>query len=124
MNAEYKKAIAETENCTIIDFIEVCDKLQLPVFEVETIINPFAEPHEKTKTNMFNSMTEYRKQMPYWSAMAYDYELDCTTYYLDYPEMQNGAFEIRSSNSSSIYVWNFQVLENAIHIHSKITYTD
>lgn len=126
-NIYYEKTIYEDHNVkhlTLKDFIEACDMLNLPVFEVETTNNPFAEPHREVKARMYNSMSEYRKTMPYWSARAYDYENDGPTYYLEYPDIAEGIFEVSATNNSSSYRWHFEVAGECVVIHSVHTYTD
>lgn len=120
-NIYYEKMILEdfeTENLTIKDFIKVCDTLELPVFEVEIIRNPFVEPHEIIKTEIYNSMSEFRKKMPDWSAREYDYENDRATYYIKYPGIADGIFDVNASNSSSSYHWHFEVVGRCVVVHT------
>ena len=123
-NITYAVKCAEYEEMTFLDFIEVCDAFELPVFEVAWTFNPFAEPHKSRKVKVYSNMSEYRKEMPSWSARNYDYENDRPTGYYVIDVILDGDFEISASNSSSTYEWHFQVLENCVVVHSKFWYTD
>lgn len=126
-NIYYAKTINEDHNVnhlTLKDFIEACDMLDLPVFEVAIINNPFSEPNRTVEARMYNSMSEYRKTMPEWSAREYDYENDRPTYYLEYPDIEEGIFEVSADNNSLSYRWHFEVAGECVVIHSMQTYTD
>lgn len=126
-NIYYEKTIHEDFNIkhlTIIDFIKVCDMLKLPVFEVTIINNPFSEPHREVKALMYGSMSEYRKTMPEWSAREYDYENDRATFYIEYPDIADGVFEVSSSNNSSSYRWHFEVVGECVVVHKQLHITD
>lgn len=126
-NIFFKKIIVDfykTEHLTLKDFIDICDMLELPVFEVAITHNSYAEPQGRTVTaKMYDSMSEYRKTMPDWSARAYDYENDRATYYLEYPDIANGEFEINDSNNSSRYLWHFEVAGECVVVHSHYSIT-
>lgn len=117
---DYKKI----NNLTLLDFIEVCDTLKLPVFEVEEVNNPFAEPHRAMYTKIYENMSAYRKTMPSWSARNYDYEADTPTYYLEYPEIKNGLFEVLADNKSTSHKWIFEVVGLCVVVHHQLTFTD
>lgn len=126
-NTYYEKAIYEdcnTKHLTMSDFIKVCDMLKLPIFEVAITINPFAEPHREVKALMYGSMSEYRKTMPDWSAREYDYENDRATYYIEYPGIAEGRFEVNASNNSSNYRWHFEVVGECVVVHKLYSITD
>ena len=108
----------EIEDITLLDFIEICNELEYPVFEIKRYINPFSEPHTTKETKIYDNMTDYRKTMPEWSARAYDYENDRMTYYLNYPDIINGNFNIMADNKNSSYEWNFKIVDDCIVVHS------
>lgn len=111
INKKYLNLIKNHE-LTLESFIDVCDVLDLPVFEV-------AECNYDTRhTNTYTSMSEYQKKMPDWAAREYDYEDDCATCYLEYPDIVKGTFTLQDSNSCTYYMWQFVVLEWCVAVHS------
>lgn len=126
-NSFYEKTIYDdykVNQLTILDFIKVCDMLKLPVFEVKIILNPFAEPQRTVNARTYESMAEYRKTMPSWSAREYDYENDRESYYLKYPDIVKGVFEVRAENNSSLHTWTFEVAGECVLIHHIYSITD
>ena len=126
MNIEYM-SIAHKDYCgkmTFADFVEVCVKLQLPVFEVEKIFNPFAVPHEDTEKKMYDSINDYRKSMPDWAGRNYDYVNDRATSYYVIDDIPTGEFTLRADNSSSSYEWEFCVMKGCVVVHKIYRITD
>jgi len=126
-NEMYERMIAEDYKeveLTLKEFIEICDKLELPVFEVEVTYNPFAEPHKRVAKNMYESMSEYRKTMPSWSGRSYDYENDRISYYIPYAGIEKGDFTVRADNSATAYQWQFEVAGQCVVVHKEVSYID
>ena len=126
-NKLYTKTIHkdyDIEHLTLMDFIEVCDKLELPVFGIDIRFNPFVEPHRAVSNKVYRNMSEYRKTMPSWSARAYDYEMDRASHYLEYPDISKGKFEVRADNSHSDYHWCFEVVGECVVAHCAWSITD
>lgn len=125
MNICFEKMCMEDfKEMTFLDFIKVCDTLQLPVFEVATIFNPFSEPHKSIDNNMYFSMSEYREKMPSWSARNYDHVNDRVGGYYVIDKIPSGDFVVTSGNNHSDYKWHFQVLEGCVVVHSTLSFTD
>lgn len=91
--------------------------VKLPVFEVAITNNPFEKPHREVKATIYDSMSKYRKTMPDWSAREYDYENDRATYYIEYPDIADGVFEVSAANNSSSYSWHFEVAGECVVVH-------
>lgn len=127
-NTYYEKMLFDDydlKHLTFNDFIEVCDTLRLPIFEVSISHNPFNEPHRIVEHNLYNNMSEYRfKVMPSWSARHYDYENDRPTYYLDYPGIIDGTFDVYADNNSLSYHWHFEVVGQCVVVHFELFITD
>ena len=127
-NIYYGKTIADdyrkSDKLTLLDFIKICDMLELAVFEYKVIDNPFTEPHRTINTKIYKNMSEYRETMPSWSARAYDYEADRPTYYLDYDGIREGSFEVLADNKSTSYRWVFEVVGQCVVIHHRLAFTD
>lgn len=126
-NIFYKQMIIDdydAASLTFGDFIEICDKLALPVFEIENVINPFAEPHNATNYRTYNNMTEYRKSMPDWSARLYDYENDKVLGYYPMQDISSGSFIFTDANNHSSFKWGFLVLAGVVVVHKIWNITD
>ena len=127
-NIYYDKMLVDDydlKHLTLKDFIEVCDTLKLPVFEVAISHNPFNEPHRLVEHNTYNNMSEYRtKVMPSWSAREYDYDNDRATWYLEYPGIADGVFDVNADNNSLSYRWHFEVVGQCVVVHSELFITD
>lgn len=126
-NLYYEKIILDNykpEHLTLKDFIDICDTLKMPVFEVEIINNPFAEPHRTVAHHMYDSMSDYRKTMPEWSCREYDYYNDRPEYYFENSDIANGSFDFSADNKSSLYNWHFEVVGECVVVHSLISYID
>lgn len=109
---------------TFADFIEICNKLHFPIFEVAVTVNPFREPRYKSEARMYADMSYYVRQMPNWAARNYDYNADHPTYWLIYPDIAKGSFDVHAENKSSDYVWHFEVVGQCVVVHSKVSFTD
>lgn len=123
----YQNMIADdydANELTFADFIEICDKLKLPVYEVEKVFNPFEEPHETKRHRTYDSMTEYRKTMPDWSAREYDYENDRPTWYYPITDIADGKFVLTAENNHAYYKWGFVVLAEVVVVHKIWQITD
>lgn len=123
-NLMYERMIREDHNIkclTLEDFIEVCDRLELPVFEVQTVTYPI-EPFTTREAKIHKNMSEYRKTMLYTSARDYDYEHGLATYYLRYDGILDGAFEVVADDNSADYKWNFEVVGNCVVVNSECNY--
>ena len=129
-NEFYDKTIMDDYNekernfLNLGDFIKICDRLKLPVFEVEIINNPFSEPHRTVETKIHENMSAYRETMPDWSAREYDHERDMALGYYPVENIKNGEFEIHSGNSSANYRWHFEIAGQCVVVHSMISFTD
>ena len=131
LNIFYRKTIFETigleedgTDYTLDDFGKACEVMQLPFFEVKEENNPFAEPHSRTETKIYQSYKEFRKSMPEWSAREYDYENDRPTWYYQIKGISSGYFELSASNSSCNYKWFFVVTDTAVLVKTIYTLTD
>lgn len=122
----YEARITEKtkEGLTLKDFIEICDDIGFPVFERSVTFNPFAPEHLTQRVKAYNTMAEYRKTMPDWSARGYDYTNDCALEYLPYPQIADGSFSIRADNNSTIYTWDFSVYNDFVYVYAHIQFTD
>lgn len=120
-NKLYTKMLNEDYNNDIDfgDFMEICEKLGLPVFEVKILYNPFDEPQRKVTTHKYDSIKEFRKTMPDWSARHYNYRADRAEYYLTYTGIAEGDFVVKGDNSSMMHIWHFQVLEGCVVVHTR-----
>lgn len=118
------KMVNDEKELTLLNFVEVCDKLELPVFAVEITLNPFAEPYRIVTPKMYENMSAFKRTMPDWAARSYDYENDRATYYLSYPGIADGDFEVRASNKSTVYQWHFEVVGECVVVHKQMQFTD
>lgn len=126
-NILYEKMILEDygRELTFADFMEICTKLDLPVLEVHTVMNPFDVPHVRSTEYVYPGIEEYRRlRMPEWSARNYDYENDRAMEYYSIPEIPEGEFDVFASNSSTSYKWHFVVLPFAVAVHCSIAIID
>ena len=126
-NGVYIRMINENydvNNLTFRDFIEVCDTLEFPVFEVETICNPFSEPHRRVTPKMYKNMSQFRETMPAWYARHYDYKNDRADYFLHYKGIEDGSFDVTAENNHSIYLWHFEIVQRCVVVLSEIRFTD
>ena len=127
-NETYEKKMSELlERCgevTFLDFIDVCNELELPIFEVKTVYDKFSEPSIRKNTGMYESMEKYRNEMPNWSARAYDYVNDRPSYFLSYEGIENGDFVVRDGNDSCNLEWRFEVVGECVVVFSAVEFID
>jgi len=105
-------------------FISACQALHLEVYEDETTIDPFAEPHERTVMNQYASIDDYIEAQPFYFGHNYDYENDRPAEYMQPEGIRQGVFDMSDGSNSASYTWNFEVRPNGVHVSKVHTITD